>query len=102
MSFKTIMILGVALIQSAMAATVVEVAVSPEATQRGKEIWSLATNILMTGNSGDVVTLVDSKGGLRIATLKISEEMASSPNPNARTTWLMKQQAIEVGRRRPF
>lgn len=102
MCFKTLLIIGLAWVHSAMAATLVEIAVSPDATQRGKEVWSLATNILMTGNSGDIVTLVDSKGGLRMSTLKITEEMASSPNPNARTTWLIKQQTAEVGRAKTF
>ena len=102
MRFKTLLVIGLAWVQATMAATLVEIAVSPDAAQRGKDVWSLATTVLMTGNSGDIVTLVDSKGGLRMSTLKITEEMASSPNPNARSTWLMKQQAAEVKKAKTF
>lgn len=85
----------------AMAATVYEVAVMAESKSR-PEIWPLVTQILMTAPRGDAVTVFDPSAGLRIATFSVSEEMANSPNVNARTTWLLKQQPNEVMKAKRF
>lgn len=87
--------------QIAMAATVYEVAVMPEAKSR-PEIWPMVTQILMTAPRGDAVTVFDPSAGLRIATFAVSEEMAASPNINARTAWLLKQQPNEVMKAKKF
>jgi hypothetical protein len=90
----------VTLIVSAHAAAVVEIAVADH--QRAQDAWAIATSVLMTGAQGDIVTLVDAGSGQRKATLKVSEEMAASPNQNARSVWLTKQQAAEFSNAKTF
>jgi hypothetical protein len=95
-------VIGSICLHTAMAATVVEVAVTPEAKQTRQDIWPTITQVLMTAPRGDVVTVFDSTSGLRVATIKVTDEMDASPNPNARTTWLMKQQGGEVAKAKKF
>lgn len=85
----------------AAAATVYEVAVMPDAKIR-TEIWPMVSQILMTAAAGDAVTIMDPSTGLRIASFKVTEEMASSPNANARTVWLVKKQPGEVLKAKKF
>ena len=77
-------------------------AVAPDAKKTRQDIWPMVTQSLMTGAKGDIVTLVDAMTGLRVSTMKITDEMAESPNPNARTTWLLKQQSAEVAKAKKF
>ena len=56
-------VIGSICLHTAMAATVVEVAVTPEAKQTRQDIWPTITQVLMTAPLGDVVTVFDSTSG---------------------------------------
>jgi hypothetical protein len=98
---KVIFALNAISAMSAFSMTVVEVAVDSNAKSR-EDVWPLVTQSLMTAEKGDVVTIVDVENGLRVATFKVTEEMGSSPNPNARTTWLLKQQGTGIANAKKF
>jgi len=93
-------LISVTMMVSVHAASVVEIAVADH--QRAQDAWAIATSVLMTGSQGDAVALVDPGSGQRKATLKVTDEMAASPNQNARSVWLTKTQGAEISNAKAF
>lgn len=83
------------------AASVVELAVAPDARQR-PEVWATLTEVLMSARKGDTVTLFDVKGGVRVAAVGITEEISQAATPAAKTIWLNKQMGQHLARMRTW
>ncbi len=86
---------------SATGSTVTEFAIAPDARGR-QDIWPTVTGVVLNGSKNDVVIVYDLMSRKRVATLRVTEEMALAPNLNAKSIWLMKHQAADIASLKQF
>ena len=103
---RTIRNLGCALTLStiasfSLAATVAEFAIASDGKSR-EDLWPLITSVILNGHKDDVVTLVNAQNSSRVATIKVTEEIAEAPTVKAKATWLTKQQGEQIQRMKQF